>query len=121
MPVALPRNLFLAGTTPHKAYDICLGFERRASNLRQPLPQLVCARILGYMLIHTPVVTGRDYLAQEIVDCADDDALWKLGQFYDNHFIRPCEYLLRLLHSDPDILSMQSNLRRVRHHHHHST
>jgi hypothetical protein len=99
MPVALPHKPFLAGTTPHKAYDICFGFERRASNLRQPLPQLVCARILGYMLIHSPVVAGRNYLAQEIVDCANDDALGKLGQFYDIHFIHLCEYLLRLLHS----------------------
>jgi hypothetical protein len=87
MPVALPRNPFPAGTTPHKAYDICLGFERRASNLRQLLPQSVCARILGYMLIQ---------LSLKIVDCANDDALGKLGQFYDIHFIHLCEYLLRL-------------------------
>jgi hypothetical protein len=99
MPVALPCNPFLVGTTPHKAYDICLRFERRVLSLRQPSPQLVCARILGYMLIHAPVVTGRDYLAQEIIDCADDDTLGKLGKFYDNNLIRLCEYLLRLLYS----------------------
>jgi hypothetical protein len=122
MPVALPCNPFLAGTTPHKAYDICLRFERRVLSLRQPSPQLVCARILGYMLIHAPVATGRDYLAQEIVDCTNDETLGKLGKFYDNHLIRLCEYLLRPLYSTTlTILSVQSNLRRVLHHHHRFT
>ncbi|KAJ8597921.1 hypothetical protein M405DRAFT_779056 [Rhizopogon salebrosus TDB-379] len=93
MPVSLPINPFQIDSTPSNAYDVCLVFESRASeasDTRGHKPsELVCARLLGYMLIHAPVDTGRDYLAKAILSCTDDDdGLKRLGKFYFDHFIR---------------------------------
>ena len=91
MPVPLPKNPFPVDTNPCKAYAICLKFERRASNSGQNSPSpLVCARVLGYMLIHAPVETGRDHMAGAILECANDDALRMLGEFYYVHIISLC-------------------------------
>ncbi|KAJ8588954.1 hypothetical protein M405DRAFT_792280 [Rhizopogon salebrosus TDB-379] len=93
MPVSLPINPFQIDSTPSNAYDVCLVIEGRASeasDTRGHKPsELVCARLLGYMLIHAPVDTGRDYLAKAILSCTDDDdGLKRLGKFYFDHFIR---------------------------------
>jgi hypothetical protein len=98
MPVNLPINPFQIDSTPSNAYDVCLMIEGRASeasDTRGHKPsELVCARLLGYMLIHAPVDTGRDYLAKVILSCTDDDGLKRLGKFYFDHFIRLCAYSL---------------------------
>ncbi|KAJ8597922.1 hypothetical protein M405DRAFT_779057 [Rhizopogon salebrosus TDB-379] len=98
MPVSLPINPFQVDSTPSNAYDVCLVFESRASEAsdtggHKP-SELVCARLLGYMLIHAPVDTGRDHLAKEILSCTGDDGLKQLGKFYFDHFIRLCAYSL---------------------------
>jgi hypothetical protein len=68
MPVSLPNiNPFRIDTTPSNAYDVCLMFEVRAleqaSDTGGHKPsELVFARLLGYMLIHAPVDSGRDYI-----------------------------------------------------------
>jgi hypothetical protein len=98
MPVSLPINPFQIDSTPSNAYDVCLMIEGRASgasDTRGHKPsELVCARLLGYMLIHAPIDTGRDYLAKEILSCTDDDGLERLAKFYFNHLIRLCAYSL---------------------------
>lgn len=97
MPAPLPPNPFPVGTTVRKAYDKCLGFECSALDSgRRPSP-LVCARLLGYMLIHAPVQTGKEHLSREIVACINDEDLRNLGEFYDQHFVRLCEWLLKSL------------------------
>ena len=55
------------------------------------------ARILGYILIHAPVETRRDHMAGEILECANDDELSKLGEFYDVHFINLCGLLVETI------------------------
>jgi hypothetical protein len=97
--MSLPINPFQIDSIPSNAYDVCLMFEVRAleqaSDIGGHKPsELVCARLLGYMLIHAPVDTGRDYLAKEIISCTDDDGLKRLGKFYFDHFIRFCAYSL---------------------------
>ena len=92
MPTHLPSNPFPVDTTEQKAYDVCLAFERCASDSGPSPSALVCARILGYMLIHAPVQTGRYYIAGKVVECANDTALRKLGEFYYDHFVCLCEY-----------------------------
>ena len=42
------------------------------------------------MLIHAPVETGRDHMAGAILECANDDALRMLGEFYYVHIISLC-------------------------------
>jgi len=95
MPEQLPRNppLFPTETIQRKAYDRCLDFESRASDSASRLSPLVCARILGYMIIHAPVKTGRVWISEQIMKCGDDEALERLGEFFCDHFIRVCEYL----------------------------
>jgi hypothetical protein len=95
MSVPLPPNNFTVRTTVRDAYDTCLMFEHRASDLgRQPSPR-VCARLLGYMLLYAPVEAGREYIAREIVACADDRGLIELADYYDR-LIRLCECLSKL-------------------------
>ena len=78
-----------------KAYTICLDFESRASDSTSRLSPLVCARILGYMLIHAPVESGRIWLSEQIIKCENDGALKQLGEFFCDHFIRVCKYLMK--------------------------
>ena len=65
--------------------------------------QLVCIRVLGYLLAYAPSETARAYLANDIPralkDVAPDDegrrqVLASLGQFYRDHFLRMCVYRL---------------------------
>ena len=98
MPEQLPRNPppFPLDTIPCEAYNRCLDFESRASDSESmsQLSPLVCARILGYMLIHAPLDTGRVWLSEEIIKCGGDAELKQLGEFYFDHFICVCEYLI---------------------------
>jgi hypothetical protein len=49
------------------------------------------------MLIHAPVETGRDHMAGAILECANDDALGRLGEYYDVHFISLCGLLVETI------------------------
>ncbi|KAL1943932.1 hypothetical protein VTO73DRAFT_3750 [Trametes versicolor] len=49
---------------------------------------LVCARLLGRLLLEAPTEDGRNNVASEIVQCRDDSELFRLANLYKDHFIR---------------------------------
>jgi len=90
MPQPLPNNPFPAGTPAHQAYTTCQTMEAGFPlvNWSGP-PTSVCARLLGYLTIHAPTVSGRTDVTNEINCCNnDEEKLHTLAQFYINHFLR---------------------------------
>jgi hypothetical protein len=81
--------------TVNYAYNRCLTLEAQADMHQSKPPSLVCARLLGYMLIHAPNDAGRRNVAKDIGSCIDDAKLLELAQLYFCHFVRLCEYLLQ--------------------------
>ena len=93
MPQPLPNNPFPAGTPARQAYTTCLTLEASFPlvNWSGP-PTVVCARLLGYLIVHAPTIHGRTDVANEINSCNnDEEKLHVLAQFYINHFLRVCE------------------------------
>ncbi|KAJ8593210.1 hypothetical protein M405DRAFT_931012 [Rhizopogon salebrosus TDB-379] len=74
--------------TVNYAYNRCLTLEAQADMHQSKPPSLLCARLLGYMLIHAPNNTGRHNVASDIGDCTDDAKLLELAQLYFCHFVR---------------------------------
>jgi len=73
---------------------MCISFEKRVARptYQPPAPApLVCARLLGYMMVHAPIASGRENIANEILACINDTALANLAKFYINHFLRCCK------------------------------
>jgi hypothetical protein len=92
MPQPLPNNPYATGTPTHQAYATCVTLEagRAPADWTGP-PTEVCARLLGYMIIHSPTDDGRTNITNEINSCnADGMALHKLAKFYVDHYLRPC-------------------------------
>ena len=92
MPVPLPNNPYDAGTPTHQAYETCRTLEAgpTPANWCGP-PTVVCARLLGYIIIHAPTEEGRTNITNEINSCNDDNmTLHRLAKFYVGHFLRPC-------------------------------
>ncbi|EIW55637.1 uncharacterized protein TRAVEDRAFT_129055 [Trametes versicolor FP-101664 SS1] len=52
------------------------------------LRPLVCARLLGRLLLEAPTEDGRTNVASEIVQCLGDSELFRLANLYKDHFIR---------------------------------
>lgn len=95
MPQPLPNNLYVAGMPAHQVYATCLALEAgiELSNWSGP-PTPVCARLLGYMIIHSPTNEGRSNIVTEINSCLDDDVkLHELAKFYVWHYLRCCKCL----------------------------
>jgi hypothetical protein len=108
-------NPYNAETHPswNSAYDQCL--QLQTSN-----PQLaIYARCLGYLLIEAIDDASRDYIAEEIVMCMDNDnSLEDLAKLYVNHIFRLCEFapcspILNCLHFSQ---SARIKERLLRHH-----
>jgi hypothetical protein len=96
--IPLPPNLLvtlLSDSALNYAYNRCLTLEAQADMHQSKPPPLICARLLGYMLIHAPNNTGRHNVASDVGDCMDDAKLLELAQLYFFHFVRLCEYLLQ--------------------------
>ncbi|OAX38333.1 hypothetical protein K503DRAFT_691754 [Rhizopogon vinicolor AM-OR11-026] len=55
-------------------------------------PGLICARLLGYMLIHVSNDDGHHNATRDITSCVDDAKPLKVVQLYFNHFVCSCEY-----------------------------
>ncbi|EIM91014.1 uncharacterized protein STEHIDRAFT_152697 [Stereum hirsutum FP-91666 SS1] len=96
----LPRpNSFNTGTelVLHTAYSRCLDFETNVLANPAALPQtgklspLICARLIGRLLLEAPTDDGRANVASEIVRCQDDTNLQNMANLYKDHFIR-CFY-----------------------------
>jgi hypothetical protein len=98
MPIPLPPNPYAVGTPSHTAYSTCLAFQAQAPHLQVPWAAtptpLVCARLLGYMIIYSPTPQGRTNICNEINSCnGDRDTFHNLAKFYVDHYLRPCKYL----------------------------
>ena len=91
-PRPLPGNPFPTGTPAHKAYTTCVTLENSfpLANLSGP-STLVCARLLGYLILHAPTPGGQTCIVNEINSCNNDEKLHGLAQFYVNYFLRVCE------------------------------
>jgi hypothetical protein len=93
MPHPLPINPYVAGSEMYKAYRRCLEFE--GNDVQAPWSSgpssLVCARLLGYMIIHLPTNNGRTNISNEINSCGGLDNLHELAKLYIDHFLRSCE------------------------------
>lgn len=93
MPTPLPGNSYPPRSLWRNAYDKCLAYESVALSTPTPFSQLVGARFLGYMIQLAPTNEGRDNFSNEVVDCADHDALQNLAILYRDHFTRCCKHL----------------------------
>ncbi|TFY67340.1 hypothetical protein EVG20_g3981 [Dentipellis fragilis] len=98
MAQPLPQldNLDISTEPILHAYDLCLNLESHASN-NTSLPHVghlapvVCARLLGRMLLEAPTDEGRMNMASEINRTKDEVSLQELADIYKNHLLRCCE------------------------------
>jgi len=101
MSQPLPSNPYNTGQQAvlHVAYGRCATLQNRHSQVVPcgHLSVLICARILGYMILEAPTDEGRTELATEIVRCVGDEDLQKLAEIYKNHLLRVCKPLFRWL------------------------
>jgi hypothetical protein len=98
MPSPLPPNPYAVETPMHTAYSTCLALQAQAPHLQVPWAAtptpLVCARLLGYMIIHSPTAQGRTNICNEINSCnGDRDLFHNLAKFYVDRYLRSCKYL----------------------------
>ncbi|KAF8879585.1 hypothetical protein BD779DRAFT_1146539 [Infundibulicybe gibba] len=92
MSTPLPRpNPFDSTYLPdsHSGYLKCLELEDHHAVVKKTtkLTVLVCARLLGYMLVEALEDATREEFASEIVRCTDDEALQALAGLYKDHLI----------------------------------
>jgi len=92
LPAELPSRLSNSPTI-RGAYAIGLRFEQSAQIHRDP-KRLIYARILGYLMLEGPSDEACVAVAQEVLSCADEDALETNGKMYYDHYIRACKVLL---------------------------
>ena len=104
MAVPLPNNMYTMGTPSHQAYETCrtLKAGHAIANWSSPLT-VVCARLLSYLIIHSPTKEGRMNIMTEINSCNNAMNLHNLAKFYIDHFICPCTYLWFLIQSLSDM------------------
>ena len=97
MPQPLPPNPYNTGQQAvlHAAYKRCVILQNSHSEVGQRgrLSVLICARLLGYMILEAPTDEGRTEFVSEIVRCVDDMDLQKLAEVYKNHLLRLCKLL----------------------------
>lgn len=53
----------------------------------------VDVRLCGWMMIHAPVEAGRDYVAECVNRCTNDEDIIAVGQGYLLYFVAYCKYL----------------------------
>src|SRR5882762_9454118 len=99
MPQPLPANPYNVNTHPreHSAYATCVEYEARALAGLHPVPSgvssLVCARLLGYMVLHAPTHIGCENISNEVTSCANTEQLADMAKLYIQTFLRCCECL----------------------------
>lgn len=94
-PQPLPPNPYNTGQQAvlHAAYKRCVILQNSHSEVVQcgRLSVLICARLLGYMILEAPTDEGRTEFVSEIVRCVNDVDLQKLAEVYKNHLLRLCK------------------------------
>ena len=68
-----------------KAYESSLHTEENSMQ-----HDLVFARMLGYLILHSPSISARKCVALDILSCTSQSEHLRLGETYVNQFIRPC-------------------------------
>jgi hypothetical protein len=98
---ALPPmpTIFNASPTVVGGYTLCQRLEKdilenRSTVSSTSLSPLVCVRILGWLIIHSPTDIGRINVAKEVISCNSSQSIIELGVYYNDHFIRCCEWLV---------------------------
>jgi hypothetical protein len=77
------------------AYNVCLDFECAAAAKTDI--DAICARVLGYLILHAPSLHARHEVVKVIHSCAQNsDALSELGHSFIDYFIRPCKFFTML-------------------------
>jgi len=73
-----------------QAYTRCRTFELDSRTMPDGVgvKPVVASRILGYMLLHVPSAGGRAAIAHDINNCAENDALRRLGNMFKDFIIR---------------------------------
>jgi hypothetical protein len=87
---ALPPANSISNWEPNtlSAYNACLDFERNAETDIETMR----ARILGYLIIHSPSLQARHEVVKVIQSSLQDrDSLSELGQSFLDYFILPCK------------------------------
>jgi hypothetical protein len=93
LPSTLPESLISSS-------EICLAYPKiwrleQASHtdfnpdIREK--KLICARILGYLILEGPSTHAKEYVAQMVNRCRDDDEVEELGEDYFLQYLRACE------------------------------
>ncbi|KAG1843882.1 hypothetical protein F4604DRAFT_1596562 [Suillus subluteus] len=92
--VPLPSNLpntISSDSEVNAAYNRCVALQDQAHIMKlDPPPRLstlICAHILGYMLVYAPSDAGRCNITKDIGKCADDEKLLQLAQLIYDYFI----------------------------------
>lgn len=99
MPQPLPVNPYNINThiREHNAYATCLAYEASSIAGLHPVPSgvssLVCARLLGYMILHAPTDVGRGNISNEVMSCPNEKYLADMAKLYIQIFLRCCEDL----------------------------
>ena len=103
-PLPIPDGLFIPHTikpsAPYtditaaaiNAYKLCYDEEQRLLQKSDPGLSLMHVRILGYMLIYNVGFPMAQELVNTVTSTAQHD-LAKAGEFFLDHWIRPCEHL----------------------------
>ncbi|KZT08981.1 uncharacterized protein LAESUDRAFT_568580 [Laetiporus sulphureus 93-53] len=68
------------------AYNVCLAFEHDAKTEKD----VMCARLLGYLILHAPSLDALCEVVKVIHSCSDNyNTFSDLGESFVNYFIRP--------------------------------
>ena len=93
-PTALPSDAaehHHLGQDASRAYNICRYFEERAMVDNNVL-DVMHARILGYLIIHSPSLTAQGEVVKLIHSCNNNHAILSvLASTFLDYYIRPCE------------------------------
>ena len=99
MSYELPQELSAhhgLGEAGEKAYTTILSHEQWAVSTtarKTRERRLICARVLGQLVLEGPSSRAVDRVIQDVNSCQDDHArLHAIGAMYLDHFVRLCEY-----------------------------
>jgi len=95
LPPHLPESLNCSDVISEirSAYSKILLLEEKAAadtDRKVSEQRLVHARILGYLIREGPSIRASEHVAKEVNSCEDNDQMFKIGEMYHLHFIRPC-------------------------------
>jgi hypothetical protein len=96
LPTVLPESFNTSDRILEirSAYSMTLLLEHAASSNTHPKireRKLIHARVLGHLLREAPSMHAREYVANQVNSCQNNDQLDALGEMYFLHYICACE------------------------------